>query len=55
MAMHVPKFLKGRSSNTCFFLGGGRCDVCFVPGTFGTSIDELVEANGWTVLEIVSL
>ena len=51
-------FLKGWVLKPVFFLGGGRCDVCFVPGTFGTSI----EFNWWIgrrkrrkMLEIVSL
>jgi len=56
MAMHVPTYSWRDGPQTCFFFR--VADVCFVPGTFGTSI----EFNWWIgrrkrrkMLEIVSL
>ena len=50
------QFLKGWSEKTVFFLGWRMCALSLGPlGLQLNSIDELVEAKGWTVLEIVSL
>lgn len=56
MCLHIPEGIT--SSNLFFFRGVADVMCALSLGPLGlqlNSIDELVEAKGWTVLEIVSL